>query len=57
VDAQAEYIFRLLMQAVAEIDLETEDPKLFDGDTASTPSSVISELGRLLGSALHDYYL
>lgn len=55
-DAHAEHIFRLLVQAVAEIDLESESPVLFDEKDIKEPNLIARKVGVLLGDALYQYY-
>jgi hypothetical protein len=56
-EGYAEYIFRLLVQAVAEIDLESEEPALFEPDEINDPNRVARKLSIIMGDALHEYYL
>ena len=55
-DAHAEHIFRLLVQAVAEIDLESDAPVLFDEKDVKEPNLVARKVGILLGDSLYEYY-
>jgi len=55
-DAHAEHIFRLLVQAVAEIDLESDAPVLFDEKEVKESNLVARKVGILLGNSLYDYY-
>lgn len=55
-EAHAEHIFRLLVQAVAEIDLESDTPVLFDSKEIKEPNLVARKVGVLLGDSLHQYY-
>jgi hypothetical protein len=55
-DAHAEHIFRLLVQAVAEIDLESDAPALFDEKEVKEPNLVARKVGILMGNSLYEYY-
>ena len=55
-DAHSEHIFRLLVQAVAEIDLESDAPVLFEELEVKEPNLVAREVGILLGKSLYEYY-
>ncbi len=55
-DFHAEHIFKLLVQAVAEIDLESEEPVLFDAKDIQEPNILTRKVGILLGNSLHEYY-
>ena len=55
-EAHAEHIFRLLVQAVAEIDLESDTPVLFDKKDIKEPNLIARKVGILLGDSLHQYY-
>ena len=52
----ADHIFKLLIQAIIEIDLECEKPALFEEDDMRSPEGIARKLGQVQGEALHRYY-
>ena len=52
----SEYLFRLLSQAIIEIDLESDTPYLFEPDARNNPAELGRKMRLLLGDWLHDYY-
>ena len=55
-DYEAEHIFRLLLQAVVEIDLESDTPVLFEGKDVTEPNLVARKAGVILGNSLYQYH-
>ncbi len=55
-ETKSEYIYRLLVHAVAEIDLDFEEPELFEKNELHEPGMVARRIGLILGEALHTFY-
>jgi hypothetical protein len=55
-DASGEYLFRLLSQAVVEIDLQSDSPNLFDPEILKSPAQLAEKIRLLLGDWLYEYY-
>lgn len=55
-DAISEYLFRLMSQAIVEIDLQSETPVLFDNTVLADPFRLAQGMGYLVGEWLNNYY-
>lgn len=50
------HIFELLLQAVMKIDLESDEPSLFDSPDLESPDLIAARMSDIYGEALHNYY-
>ncbi|MBN1639107.1 MAG: hypothetical protein JW866_09075 [Ignavibacteriales bacterium] len=55
-ESSTEYLFRLLSQAVIEIDLGNDDPVLFNNEETSNPALLAQKIRENMGEWLHSYY-